>query len=388
MAGKRGSGEGTVTYNDERKRWEGRITVGFDRDGKQVRKKMTGSTRTQVVQRLRQAKDAHETGQQPARRDLSVGRFLDDWLADVLPGTVAASTAQQYGEVVKNYVKPHLGSKRLTALTARDVSRMLAELEQRGLSANTRRLARSILRRALRTAEAEGMVPRNVAAIADGVKVATEEGRTLSPEQARALLLHVSGHRLEAGITVALGLGLRLGELLGLAWDDLDLDATPPRLTIRRSVKRISGRGLVFDEPKTRQSRRTVHLPASVVSALKAHRVRQLEERLAAGDLWEPLPHGRDLVFRTPDGTALDSANFRHAMSRLTTAAGLGHWTPHELRHSAASLLLAQGVPLKVVSETLGHSSIRVTADIYAHLMEPAKSEAAIAMETALWGTK
>ena len=105
-----------------------------------------------------------------------------------------------------------------------------------------------------------------------------------------------------------------------------------------------------------------------------------------AGPEWEPLPLGHDLVFRTPFGTAIDPANFRHATYKATIDAGLGRWSPHELRHSAASLLLAQGISLKVASEMLGHSSIRVTADIYSHLLEPARQEAAEAMENALWG--
>jgi integrase len=187
-------------------------------------------------------------------------------------------------------------------------------------------------------------------------------------------------------VAVALALGLRLGELLALAWGDVDLEGTPPRLTVRRSLKRIPGLGLVVDEPKTRGSRRTLHLPAPVVASLRAHRRRQLAERLAAGDLWEPLPLELDLVFRTEAGTALDPRNVRRAIGDLTDAAGLGRWSPHELRHSAASLLIAQGVRLELISEMLGHSSIRVTKDVYGHLVDELRGEAAAAMTVALWG--
>jgi integrase len=231
---------------------------------------------------------------------------------------------------------------------------MLMGLETEGRSPNTRRLARSVLRRALRWAEAEGIVSRNVAAIAHGVRIGAAEGRTLTPDEGRHLLASLDGDRLEAAFTVALSLGLRRGELLGLAWGDIDLDAKPGRLTVRRALKRLPT-GLALEDTKTRGSRRTVHLPGPVV------------------------------VFRTPFGTAIDPDNFRNRCYLVTEAAGLGRWSPHELRHSAASLLLAQGVPLKVVSETLGHASIRITADVYGHLLEPAKTEAAEAMTRSLW---
>ncbi len=384
--GKRGNGEGTITRNPSRNRWEARLTVGQTVDGRQVRRKVTGATRAEVAKRLRELRDHTDAGRSPARRDLTVGRFLDEWIADVLPGSVAATTAVQYRDVVRLYVKPHLGRKHLATLNARDVARMLADLEAQGLSPNTRRLARSILRRALRWAEAEGMVARNAAAIAHGVKVGGTEGRTLTIDQARALLASLEGHRLEAAFTVALALGLRRGELLGLAWDDLALDATPARLTVHRALKRIPGTGLVLDETKTRGSRRTMHVPGPVVVALRDHRRRQAAERLVLGAEWVPLPLGADLLFRTPFGTPLDPDNFRNICYTVTKAAGLGRWSPHELRHSAASLLIAMGVPLKTVSESLGHSSIRVTADVYGHLMEPARAEAADAMASVLWG--
>ena len=171
-------------------------------------------------------------------------------------------------------------------------------------------------------------------------------------------------------------------------------------MTIRRGLKRIKGRGLVIDGVKTRTSRRTVHLPAVTVEQLIAHRKRQVAERLACPGEWPAAPLGVDLVFRTVSGTALDPSNVWGYLSEATRHAGaeyldderrvikpgtgLGHWHPHELRHSAASLLLAQGVPLKVVSDLLGHSGISVTADVYAHVLAPLKDEAAEAMNRAL----
>lgn len=389
---KRSSGEGTIRNNKARNRWEARLTIGQEIDGRLIRRMVTGRTKAEVLKKLRDLQTSLDAGRSPARGDLTVARFLDQWVADVVPGSVAPATAVQYRDVVRLYIKPHLGRKHLAKLSALDVAHMLRDLELEGRSPNTRRLARSVLRRALRWAEAEGLVARNVAAVANGVKLDTAEGRTLTPHQARALLASLAGHRLEAAFTVALALGLRRSELLGLSWDDLELDDTPGRLTVRRGLKRVrsdpgSPSTLVADDTKTRGSRRTVHLPAPVVAALRSHKARQAGERLRAGPVWVDRPLGLDLVFRTPFGTAVDPDNFRQITYKVTDAAGIGRWSPHELRHSAASLLIAMGVDLKVISETLGHSSIRITADVYGHLMEPARAAAADAMEAALWGT-
>jgi integrase len=152
---------------------------------------------------------------------------------------------------------------------------------------------------------------------------------------------------------------------------------------VRRALKREGGR-LVLGETKTSGSRRTLHLPAEVIEVLRRAKARQAAERLRAGAAWQE----SGLVVTTEVGTPYDPNNLAKRVSTLTKRAGLSHWAPHELRHSAASLLLAMGVPLKTVSETLGHSSITITADVYAHLLADQRKEAATAMGRALWGVK
>lgn len=382
--GRRANGEGTVWHHKARGRWEGRITIGTHPDGRPIRKTVIGKTRNECLARIREALAADQAGEQPARADLTVRTFLNRWLDDILPGTVAASTEIQYRDVIRLYVIPNLGQKRLRTLNAGDVARMLRTLAAEGKAPNTCRLARSVLRRALRWAEAEGMVTRNVAAIADGVRVPAPEGRTMTPEQARQFLDCIAGDQLEAAWIVALTLGLRRGEVLGLAWSDLSLDDDPPTLSVRRSLTRLPKLGLRLDDTKTRQSRRTLALPAVTVEALRTHRQRQREARLMAGAEWVVSPLGADLVFRTAFGRAVDPDGFRQATYRATEQALGERWSPHELRHSAASLLIAAGVPLKQVSESLGHTTIRVTADVYAHLLDEARVEVAAGMERAL----
>jgi integrase len=377
----RSSGEGTVRKDELRNRWEGRLTISYDPvTGQQKRQKFTGRTRADVVRKMDEARRALANGQTTKVEKRTVQQYLDDWLANTLPGTVTTGTEGNYRNVVRLYIVPAIGAKKLATLTPGDVTKMLRDMDAAGKSTNTQRLARSVLRRALRRAEQDGLLTRNVAALADGVRVGAPEGRTLTVGQARKLLKAVKDDRLEAAYVVALTLGLRRGELLGLTWADLDLDAEKPTLTVLRSLKRTPGRGLEVSETKTKGSRRRIHLPAPTVAALRRHRKRTAAERLVLGPSWPELPLGHDLVFRSPVGTAVDPDNFRNATYALTKKVLGEKWSPHELRHSAASLLIAQGVDLKVVSEVLGHSSIRITADVYGHLLDDAGIVAADAM--------
>jgi integrase len=262
---------------------------------------------------------------------------------------------------------------------------MLKRLTDQGLSPATIRQARSVLSRALRTAEIDGLIVRNPARLVDAVRQTNAEGRTLTPQQARTLLTACQGHEHEALVPTLLSLGLRKGEALGLSWRDVDLDGSPARVSVRRALKKDGRGGLYLDEPKTARSKRTIHLPAQLVDVLRAHRKRQAAERLKFGPGWGGHWAEHDLVFTNSVGAPLDPDRVNRKVQELTIEAGLGKWTPHELRHSAASLLIAQNVPLKVVSEMLGHSSIRVTADVYGHLLDDARAEAATAMSEILW---
>lgn len=377
----RGSkGELTIRHNEERGRYETRLTIGYTPEGKQRRQLITGSSRAEVRRKVKAAERALEEGRSSAPERRTVGQYLKEWLEEVLPGTVSPKTLASYSDVVRLYINPHVGGVLLAELTPKDVTKMLRALQKAGKSPNTQRLARSVLRRALRRAEAEGIIARNAAAIADGPKVGTREGRTLTVEQARKLLDKADTEPLGAAWALAVTVGLRRGEVLGLAWEDLDLEGDLPTVTVRRALKRIPREGLELSEVKTQGSRRRLRLPAPTVARLKRHREAQQLEALVLGKAWPGEVLGTDLVFRTPLGTPVDPDNFRKLTYDLTESALGERWSPHELRHSAASLMLAQGVPLKVISEVLGHSSIRITSDVYAHLLDDATSVAADAM--------
>jgi integrase len=384
---RRGRGEGGVRKRADG-RWEATIEVAH-RDGKRRRKTLYARTRADAVQLLHQEQQRIASGLAPTDGRQTTGQFLRWWQRTVLPGTVSVGSEETYGRYLKCYVIPAVGHIRLATLTPARVTEMMRAMEAgqlssgRPLSAQTQNAARKLLARALRRAEQEGLIARNPAALADGPRIPRREGRSLTKEQAHALLVAVETDRLGTAYALQLALGLRRGEVLGLRWNDVDLDAEPPLVRVRQQLQRRPRSGLVLHDLKTPQSRRNLVLPAPATAALRSWRSAQAAERLASGGEWR---NADGLVFTTPLGTPVDPANFRHRLSSLAESAGLGHWTTHELRHSAGSLLFAAGIPIKLISEMLGHLSERVTSDVYIHTQEAARNQVASTMADALWG--
>lgn len=383
---KRGNGEDSIYKDGDR--WRGAVSLGWDANGNRIRKKVSGRTRAEAVGKLRKLREQVDMGTVPDDK-LTIKAFLDRWLTINLPGTVSESTEDDYNDTVRLHLIPALGRKRLTKLTVVDLDKLWKAKREAGYSANSIRIMRTVLRKALGQAEREGIVPRNVAALSSAPRIRAKEGRTLTVEQARQLLTTVTGHRFDVAIMIALAYGMRRGEVLGLHWSALDWEAGTLRVT--HGVKRIKNRDkasdrrttLVVSELKTAKSRRTLVLTPEIVAKIRAHRSRQSEAKIAAGPLWQD--HG--LIFTSEVGTPMDPDNFSHTFSKLCQKADLGHWHPHELRHSGASLMLAQGTPLHVVSEILGHASITITKDVYGHLLEGDKRAAATSMSRALFGS-
>lgn len=372
--GRRAHGEGSLHQRKDG-RWAGVVDLGWV-DGRRKRKYVYGATQAEALRKMRAAQKSTDAGLPIPSDKLTVGTHLEHWLTNVLPMSVRPSTVANYTALTRKHLIPTIGAKRLSRLGPEDVEALLRQKSEAGLSPNTVRLIRAILRRSLRHAERQGKVSRNVAALVDGVRVPKPQKRALTLDEAQRLLAAAGDDRLGALYATLLELGLRLGEALGLRWEDLDLDAAT--LTITRRLDRAGGTA----ETKTQGSRRTLHLSTGLVAALQRHADRQADEMLQAGDLWVET----GFVFTSEVGTPVDQSNLRRRFSKLCAAAGVGKLTPHELRHSAATLLLARGVPLHVVSEVLGHSSIRETKDVYGHLVAEDSRRAADAMGEALYG--
>ena len=379
MGSRRGKGEGSI-YQREDGAWIGAIDLGWV-DGKRSRRVISAKTRGEIVKRLRELHPVIAQGVVPASDRLTVGEYLNGWVVNRIPGTITTRTEALYERAVKVYINPSIGKLRLNKLAPSDVSRMLQDLEAKGYSPATRRMARATLRRALRMAEQDGVLSRNVASIAEGPKLGHREGRSLNPDQAKQFLRAVEGHRHEAAYVLALSLGLRRGEILGLTWDDVDRAEDAVVLQIRHQLVRDKN-GVHLVDLKTVGSRRTLHLSRPLVDILERHRVRQEAEELVRGKRWH---NDHELIFTSNIGTPLDPDEFGKTVPKICVEAGLGHWSIHELRHSCASLLIAMEVPIEVVAEQMGHASIRVTKDVYGHLMPRSRAKAAEAMRSMLF---
>jgi integrase len=370
-ANKRSNGEGSgrACANGT---WEWRVHL---EDGRRISAygKTQGEAKRKCLDKARQA----ELGVDLKRTRQTVGKYLNWWLTDVVQPSKAGTTHSLYEITARLHIIPELGRVELGRLTPQGVQTLLRKKEREGLSPRSVAIVRAVLRTALNHALRLGAVERNVAALVDVPRQVRAERSWLTPAQARVFLDAVVDDRLAALYRMALSLGMRQGELIGLRWQDVDLEAG--RLRVTRALDR-AGDGQTFKEPKTDRSRRTLDMPASVIAALRVHWDRQQFERQAAGRRWQE----SGLVFVTPVGTALDPANLLKAFKRHLKDAGLPDMRFHDLRHSAASMMLTDGLSLNVVSDILGHSLTSTTVDIYAHVAPAARREAAAAMDRLL----
>lgn len=353
---KRARGEGSIRQRSDG-RWEASIRLG---PGK-PRKYFYGRSQQEVVDKLRTVATQLASGVPVPSDKLTVADYLADWLENTVKRKNRPSTHEQYRAYAKNHIIPVLGTKSLNKLTPADVEKLMHGMLDRGLSARTAELARAILRAALSRAERHGLVTRNVAKLAESVRVERPEIVTFTLEQARVLVDQGREDRLWAAYVVGLTLGLRSGEIRGLKWEDIDFEQAS--LRISRSVQKVAGK-LTFVETKTLKSRRTLHIPPVTMQALAEHRDRQAFERSFWGESW----HEHGLMFTTQRGTPLDASSLLHCYHRLLERLGLPRQRLHDLRHACATFLLAEGVELKAIQEILGHSSFVLTANTYSHV--------------------
>lgn len=377
---RRDYGTGSITQRDDGT-WQGRVDLGRGPDGRRRRPAFTGRSRREVQQAIARAIAQREAGfgARPSER-LTTGAFLDQWLGASAPASLRPRTLASYRSIARRHLAPGVGRVPLAKLNGAHVQELVNQLVAGGAAPQTVRNVHAVLRRALRQAVRWGMLSRNVAAAVDLPAAHGYDVRALAVEDARAVLDAVRGDRLEPLVTVALATGLRQGEALALTWADVDLDVA--QLAVRHTLYRSGGR-VVLDEPKTRRSRRTVTLPAFAVTALRRQRDWfQAQDRLVAGQDWQEGGY----VFTTRIGTPMHAGDVTRGLQRLLAAAELPRMRFHDLRHGAATLLLAQGVHPRVVMETLGHSTIAVTMNVYSHVVPALQREAADLLDVALAG--
>jgi integrase len=365
---RRGRGEGSIFLRNDG-RWSGVVDLGWV-DGRRERKTVYGKTRKEAHQRLMAVQLALGSGLRPAPDRLTIETYLADWLAATQP-TIRPSTFRSYELFVRIHLNPAIGRIPLVRLSVADVEKLLRAKLATGLSPRTVAMIRGTLRRALGRAVRARLVAANVASLADPPRQERHEVHPLTPDQARQFLDAISGHRLEGLFVVALTTGLRSGEIRALRWQDIDLEER--HVTVDAGLARIDGAWHRVP-PKSNAGRRNVPLIDRAVIALREHRTRQLTQRLAAGSGWVGNPF--DLVFTSEIGTPLDSSNVVHAYQRELLRAGLPRQRFHDTRHAVATFWVASGVPIKVVSEMLGHSQISLTLNTYSHVHEYQRADA------------
>jgi integrase len=382
MGGRRASGESSI-YQDDEGRWHGYVSMGLKSGGRRDRRHVSGTKRADVVGKVRALEHKRDAGTiEASGRQVTVEQWLIHWQDTIAERKVRNSTLVRYKQLIKHQIVPGLGHHRLDRLQPEHIEAMYTELLNRSenpLSPATVLQCHRVLSRALKVAMQRGRVARNVCTLVDAPSVQRDEVQPLTQEDARKVLATATG-RNAARWSVALALGLRQGEALGLRWDAIDLDAGTMR--IRQALQRRPGIGLVMVQPKSRAGRRTILMPAELVNQLRAHRADQNTERLTAGSEWRD----HDLVFCQPNGSPIDPTVDHRAWRTLLIKAGVREVRLHDARHTAASLLLQQGVPARAVMEILGHSQVALTLGTYSHVAVEVAQEAAERMDRALWG--
>jgi integrase len=362
------NGVGTISYDKHDQLFVGTLELTAGPDGRRQRKRVKAKTKREVQAKLNALARQRDEGTVTPGRTPTTAEWLEFWLDKVVPGTVSAGTEDYYRQVVRDWVAPYVGKVTLAELRPEHVMSMMRALEDKGLSPTTQKKARGALIRALTVAQRYGRVARNVAALTDAPKAGGSKlDDTLDSADAAQVLQAAEGDRLEGLAVLVLALGLRQGEALDLRWSDVDLD---------KATVAVHG-------TKTEASDRKVALPPFAVAALRRHRSRQREERMAAPVWGDP-----DLVFATTVGTRIDRRNVLRWWHDLTIRAGVGRRRFHASRHTAATLMLNNGVPLEVVSKTLGHAGLAITADVYAKVRPELQRTAADAMENLLGGAR
>lgn len=361
MPARRSRGDGGLSWDEPRQRWIASLTIGYTPNGKRIVKRGSGKTKTAAKNKLREIIRDYEDGQTISGKGFTVADAVLDWLRYGLVGrdddTIAKCTI-----LANKHVIPLLGKRQLRELSADDVDRWL-EAKAQILSTDTLSILHSILKRAVTRAQKRDKVKRNVVLLCEIPQ--GQEGRpskSLTFDQAAALLAAAEGTPLHAYIVVSLLTGARTEELRALTWSHVRLDAAPPFIEVWHSV-RAKG------ETKTRKSRRSLELPQRCVDVLRLHHELQDKIRSDMSATW----HNTDLVFCTHFGTALDAANVRRSFRKVVKAAALdpAAWTPRELRHSFVSLLSDAGVPTEKIAQLVGHSSTATTERVYRHQIRP-----------------
>ncbi|MEV7251635.1 tyrosine-type recombinase/integrase [Streptomyces cyaneofuscatus] len=367
------NGAGTIT-----KRKDGRFQAAvyvLQPDGTGARKFAYGKTWAECDAKRRDLLAKVDQGVPVPTRSAKLSEWLPYWLDNVVKPRRKLSTYDKYEAHVRLYLVPMIGGKRLESLGVADVRRFLVQLEKKTTAATAKESHR-VLRTALTAACREELITRNVASLVEPPRA---KSRELSPWSLDETLTFLAASRkdpLYAAFVLAITMGLRRGELVGLRWTDLDLDRRV--LYVRQQTQRR--RGVLYDDDPKGRRRRAVPIPAMCIAPLRWHRMRQAEAKARAGESWQEGGH----VFVTRTGRPVEPRNVYRSFTRVADTAGLRVIRLHDARHGCATILTAAGVAPRVVMEILGHSQISITMDVYTHVAQDTQREAISHMDRLL----
>lgn len=374
MAKRRGHGEGAIYQRESDGKWCASVDLGYT-EGKRKRKTIYGKTRKEVADKLKALHHDQSNGVQLIPQQQTVQQYLEVWLEQTVKRRNRPSTFSKYKRDIKHHITPTLGRYLLSKLTPDHIQTVLNSLADQGLSQRTIRNVRSVLRAALNQAMRHGYVVRNVATLVDIPGTVSFTAQPLDEGQIQQFLIAIRGHRLEALFRLALGLGLRKGEILALRWQDVQFDTAIVRIS--GSLQRQNGT-LQRTVTKTAASVRTIALPPSLLTALRSHKRRQQEERAKCAE-W----HESEYVFTSTIGTPLSPEGLSDYFKAVLEKAELSKTIRfHDLRHSCATLMIKRRVHPRAIMDVLGHTQISTTMNTYAHVLAEVQREAVESLDS------
>jgi integrase len=352
---RRAHGEGSLYYWEEKALWVGQIILPTG-------KKRVKYTKTQKEAKdwLHTQKEAVKSGNWVEQENITLADYLDRYMSDVAAHTLRPKTLEAYEYLVRLHIKPELGAIKLSALRPDQLQNLYSVKLNSGLSRRTVQFIHSVLHKSLDQAYKWGLVTRNVSDLVDPPSVKRHAPVTFSPAQVKQLLASCRKDRMYPILALAVSCGLREGEVLGIFYEDIDWKNNT--IHIQHAVQYLIGKGLIITEPKTDKARRTIAVPDFVMVALKQH--------------CDSQNTNQGLIFKTSNGTPFSPRNVIRYFKQTLEKAGLPEIRFHDLRHTAATLLLSEGVHPKVVQEMLGHSQINLTLDTYSHVLPSMQQEA------------
>jgi len=354
MAKHRGNNQGSIWKRGDKFR------AAISLNGKRISKSF--DSRTVAQSWLNEKLTQKEKGFLNLSSTITIKDYLDDWL-DIHGTRLKPKSIIRYKQVARDYIFPYIGNKKLRDLTIFDVEGLYQKLLKQGISHRNVRYVHSLLHRSLKDAALRGLIHHNPAHGARQPKLVQKEMQILDENQVTQFLLAAKGHRHGALFNLAIKTGMRQGELLGLRWADIDWLSSYIR--VQRQVQRVTGQGMVFSSPKTKAGRRTIPLGGETLKLLMEQQHRIEEQKMITGSRWKE----HNLVFASQVGTPLSSSNLLKEFKALLEEADLLQIRFHDLRHTAASIMLNRGIPPYNVSRILGHSKPSTTLDYYGHLV-------------------